>query len=377
MLIPEQDQITEELFSERMFVLATRSGDFSCFPEPGTEGDGGAGSARYELYRNFFDIVRGRLTQQEFKSACHYWCNSKTTLPSPKDLLDVIKGNVQQRAIVAWDELLKMSARNDYDYYAISSDAFVALLAIGDIEALNKMEESKRSYVERDFIKRYETYASVYGRATKFYAEAMEVLEHRRSAKVIAAATGPSPQEEIQPAPPPPEVKAQMERLRKEREKKKAKVEISPAPKAETPQSIFISFQQRRNVYRQLGMEQEEAEEIEKAKEFAQKCDPELRALILQWAADDPDVLVQPGFVHPLEVPPDLMDDTESNQRELVLRWQSALNWDDETVTEFANEAGLDCVNWKDLQHSQIRDLAQALHSEAEISRRPRKAAIA
>jgi hypothetical protein len=55
-----------------------------------------------EIFKDFYEILSEELDDHEFEKACRLVIKHEKFFPAPQDLIDRIRGNIEQRALIEW-----------------------------------------------------------------------------------------------------------------------------------------------------------------------------------------------------------------------------------------------------------------------------------
>lgn len=282
-MIPESDRITSQQFGQEMMLLASHSGNFSRLPEPGLGEI--ESSIRENLYSEFYEAVATNLTSEQFSCACRNWRAMNSVLPTAKQLIDLALGTVEQRAATAWHDLERMAASGRYDYSRLSKEAYAAFRAIGGSTALELMDTSKRSFLEREFVQKFQVYSSPFARSQPIFADTCETLESLQKVKAIAPGLR-VPIPEMESTPPTPESRRMVEEVEKGlRSQKGGRVVLASTPKIDTPQEYFANLREKLAAFREAKMWPDAIELLKTAQDYSRTCeDPAISKQIYEWA---------------------------------------------------------------------------------------------
>lgn len=103
--------------------------------------------------RVWYKHLSERLTTEEFHVAVEQIIVSKQFMPSPSDLVEIIKGDAQTLALSEWDMCVQAAARNDKGMLSqLSSQGQSALHLVGGIYKLGMATEEQLTWIKKEFV---------------------------------------------------------------------------------------------------------------------------------------------------------------------------------------------------------------------------------
>lgn len=111
--------------------------------------------SEFSLYikRIFFEYLNYHLSTEEFIAAVKQVIISKPFMPSPQELVEVIKGNAETLALQEWNLCVKAAASNDTDVKArLSPQGQSALYTVGGVFKLGQATEQELHWIKKEFV---------------------------------------------------------------------------------------------------------------------------------------------------------------------------------------------------------------------------------
>lgn len=102
------------------------------------------------------DYLNEQLTEDEFLEAVKLAIIHHYRRPTPAQLVELVQGGKQSKALQEWQQVLVASARNDEALLSYASPRTrVALHAVGGLRVVGLADDYKRSHLERQFVDVY------------------------------------------------------------------------------------------------------------------------------------------------------------------------------------------------------------------------------
>ncbi len=135
----------------------------------------------------WYKKLKDRMSTEEFISAVEeYVFRNSAFMPSPEELLNLVKGSQEALALVEWDKCLAAASRAKREHELdLSPQGKFALKAIGGLVRLAMSEEDENHWIRKEFVSVWKSYPAT------------------GNLPQLPAAT--SAQLEIEASPPPPE----------------------------------------------------------------------------------------------------------------------------------------------------------------------------
>lgn len=134
--------IDESLFDERFAVIAAHFGYNITTP----------------VAKIYYNHLNENLTTDEFIEATQRTMVEfpvRRQLPSPKEIVELIKGSLESKALQEWQTILQAASRNDSESLAyLSNRGHIALSAIGGLNVV-AYHEGSLQWIQKDFIQVY------------------------------------------------------------------------------------------------------------------------------------------------------------------------------------------------------------------------------
>lgn len=103
--------------------------------------------------RIWFKHLSERLSTEEFIAAVEQAIISKQFMPSPQDLVEVVKGDAETLALQEWDLCVRAAARDDREMLSgLSSQGRAALHLVGGLYKLGMATESDLPWLKKEFV---------------------------------------------------------------------------------------------------------------------------------------------------------------------------------------------------------------------------------
>ena len=101
----------------------------------------------------WFKHLSDRLTTEEFIAAVEQAIVCKQFMPSPQELVEVVKGNAQALAMQEWDLCVKAAARDDREMLlGLSPGGRSALHLVGGLYKLGMASEEDLRWLKKEFV---------------------------------------------------------------------------------------------------------------------------------------------------------------------------------------------------------------------------------
>lgn len=101
----------------------------------------------------WFKHLSERLSTEEFIAAVEQAIVSKQFMPSPQDLVEVVKGDAETNALTEWDLCVKAAARGDREMLmGLSPAGQSALHLVGGLHKLGMATEEDLRWLKKEFI---------------------------------------------------------------------------------------------------------------------------------------------------------------------------------------------------------------------------------
>lgn len=105
------------------------------------------------VQRTWYKHLSDRLSTEEFMEAVAQAVIRCQFMPTPEQLVELIKGNEEGQALVAWQQCLLAAARSDRTIIdSLSPQGKFALTAIGGVGGLGRAEEERHSWLRKEFL---------------------------------------------------------------------------------------------------------------------------------------------------------------------------------------------------------------------------------
>lgn len=103
--------------------------------------------------RIWFKHLNERLSTEELIAAVEQIIVSKPFMPSPQELVEVVKGDAETNALQEWDLCMKAAARDDREMLlGLSSQGRSALHLVGGLYKLGMANEEDLRWLKKEFI---------------------------------------------------------------------------------------------------------------------------------------------------------------------------------------------------------------------------------
>ena len=101
----------------------------------------------------WFKHLSDRLTTEEFIAAVEQAIVCKQFMPSPQELVEVVKGDAETLALQEWDVCVKAAARGDREMLkGLSSGGRSALHLVGGLHKLGMASEEDLRWLKKEFV---------------------------------------------------------------------------------------------------------------------------------------------------------------------------------------------------------------------------------
>ena len=101
----------------------------------------------------WFRHLSERLSTEEFIAAVEQAIVFKQFMPSPQELVEVVKGDAETNALTEWDLCVKAAARDDREMLSgLSSGGRSALHLVGGLHKLGMATEEDLRWLKKEFV---------------------------------------------------------------------------------------------------------------------------------------------------------------------------------------------------------------------------------
>lgn len=105
------------------------------------------------IAKAWYKAIGNKMTTEQFQSAFEQIIFSEKYMPTPKDFLELIKGNSQLIALEEWEKCLVAACRADTEVvYSLSAAGQTALRAVGGLHALGMADEKDNRWMQKKFV---------------------------------------------------------------------------------------------------------------------------------------------------------------------------------------------------------------------------------
>lgn len=124
-----------------------------------------------EVIAEYYRLLRGQLTTEEFAEACDRVFFEDDFFPSPQKLVDKARGSSKDLAAADWAKILAQSSNSSFNPPGLSEVGEKALRAIGGMWAVGHANiQTELPHLRRQFLEQWSS------------AKSYEVIESRRMA---------------------------------------------------------------------------------------------------------------------------------------------------------------------------------------------------
>lgn len=113
------------------------------------------------VFEFYLDELSERLSDEEIREGIRSVMYSNRFFPSPKEIVDAVKGDDETEALDEWTELRAMvEGRTERDIKRLNEEARRALESIGGMRQLSQANLDDLRFYRRDFLEAYRAYRS-------------------------------------------------------------------------------------------------------------------------------------------------------------------------------------------------------------------------